>query len=1189
MTITYVLPPVRNDPLPAPTEYGVWQPATDLRGLADSLMVSNATAQIDDIKSIPDAWAQAQLFGQALLSPDHELHHAVLAQWRGLLALFALQPLFANDYDLDIRSSRLSDHANGARRLRRVLHNLLPSVTLASGVDWDEAHVVLFHDRSAGPFSTSPPFPIGQLSPATLVFAGRNASKLSHPHVPWLTNGLADPTTVDGLSPDHYSVLARYTAAIAQMLQATDARERDHDRFGVFIKLLQDFNQAARARISGAPAALTSVEPHRGWPRAPFYAVLGQTWTVDHSQIPVGDSWALLEPRAEMAGAVNGIILVDPELSQTIGARPEAIRIWGRYTLRDAMTPAGLAVIKEEARIQGYLVVGPGDFFTSLFVKLNGDVVTVPAHPGRFRGALLPLSPLALMLMDRAALVEGLDVTTRGQDQEVTLSIPLAYDERRPRVRRHVVSRTFSGDEVIEAETGDDLSLWPNFDSPDWPWRYMHYQLHPRYYLKPRFGLSARFLKAEIQSRARAPQERVRVTADWISSQALLPEKALFGDRITELRGADGKLLLHRLRFEEEPDNVGEMHRLSMGVEAIFFATPDPSSSGDSLPAGCVLLQYEPMQQGPSTAMVSIDFGTTNSVAYTRRNDNLAPITFKNRLVFPVRNGREDGATADELVWAYTEFLPLTDVATPFPTVVRARSFRGSPPRGFPTLVKGGHEAHGFSDNIFFPPPENRANAARIIDVHEKGLLLFEIKWTRDENKRMLVKRYLRQFMFMAAAELVADGVRPADIIWRFSYPQAFTASAKRNLETYMRAAWSSIFAEIPGMEAADVSTYVASETEGQAALRYFSFDPQQKQAIRGDLMVVLDIGGGTTDIAVSHQGIIRWRDSFQVAGGHFFTRYLANNGEILRKIGLESTADSLSDDSSLDQNSNKNLVELFISSPGFKPRFDAAYPAFADMPLGLGLRDCASVALGGLMHYVGLVLGGFVRSGKLTKDDFDTVTIAFGGRGAAFFRQFAHGAPGDTDLARLCGVLVRAADVGVAPEDVSIETLFSNQAKHEVARGLLLDGPQEVEGDRRSRRARSTLWPAAPLGEAARISSDGRDVTLAKDDALTALLAAESIKSVSIDGLSAFLKALKEEFGIDVSLKARGADRLIESEVIRSVRGTLARLGVDDRNEADTQPLEPPFITGLRTLIDLMNLPLTERDKKLLVRDSEI
>jgi hypothetical protein len=154
-------------------------------------------------------------------------------------------------------------------------------------------------------------------------------------------------------------------------------------------------------------------------------------------------------------------------------------------------------------------------------------------------------------------------------------------------------------------------------------------------------------------------------------------------------------------------------------------------------------------------------------------------------------------------------------------------------------------------------------------------------------------------------------------------------------------------------------------------------------------MMLMLDIGGGTTDIALWRGSEPLWRNSFRIAGGNFFTPYIANNPEILRHINFPLLADDLEGAKSLPSRDRMNFVELFVNKSDFNARFRQQFSRFSATPEGAGLRYCAFVALGGLMHYIGLTIKHLEQTEPDLGAQMTRLTVAMAGRGATFFRLF--------------------------------------------------------------------------------------------------------------------------------------------------------------------------------------------------------
>ena len=1173
---TYNLPAVRSDgSLPLPAGYGAWETVPNLDALATSLAVGSERADPTQLKSIPDAWAQPQVFHQALTDPSHPLHLDIVAQWRGLLALFGLQPEFATVYDLEVTPVDLRDA--GRSRLKAVLRHLLPAATAAPGLSWRTVGCVLFRERPAGGggvfAATRPAAPIGLLSATTLVATGKDAHKLRCAALPWLVDGLTDPLSVEGLAPRHYQILAQYLEGLATALVEMNPDSFDQRRNDL-VALLRDYYEACVARVEQR-APLTDAVLTANWP-APGFSMLGRTAAFDSAKLPVGTSECLLTLRAEAEAVFKGVVLVDPAMAETYGRAPEAITVWGRYSLKDAANPATLARIREDAAAAGYIVVEPADFFTrELVCFTTGTEIEWHGRQG-FEAALMPFSPLVLLLLRPDVIATAADMSVVGDEFRVRLNLPL------PGGKQHALRKTFGpnlGPEAavqVDEDRLDDLAIWPNFASRSWRWNYLHFQCAPKYEVLPRFGVSAEFLAQDLLKGTIGVADRIRRLAEWDDAAGLLPDKRLFAGVTGEVHDNEGRLLLQRLRFAETENLIGEFQRLPRGVEAIFFARRQ-DGEGTERPVGLVLVRPKPAHPAPSEATVAIDFGTTNTVAYEKQGSTTSPIVFEDRLLFPIRHTGKEAEQRERLVAPYTQFFPLKRHETPFPTVAKRREFRVSgsaADESFWTQLKSGHDAHGFSDCIFFVPEFAKQHFTEFfLQWTREGILVFNIKWARGEESRRLTRRFLRQLMMMCAAELASRGIDPAAIQWRFSYPQAFTRHDYGDLETQIVHAWAELFER----DADEGRGQIKMETEGAAAAHYFMYGRELDQSRAGKLMLMFDIGGGTTDVALWYNEELRWRNSFRLAGGDFFTRYLANNIGILDKIDFGEVANGLDDPTkgALNAEARLNYVELVVNAPSFSRNFETNFPTFSQEPAGAGLRQCASVAVGGVFYYVGMVLRELAAQGHIAEQDLKDVTLAFAGRGSALLRYFDRGPTHDTPLHHLGGLLAIAA--GLEPTAVRIDTLFSKKPKHEVSLGLL----QNIS------LGRTTESRIAPLGEGLDVAVNGGRATLGPSEDVRRLLGASDPRELQLKELSAFLAALKKQTGIEIDLQANAGEaaRQIQQVTASELRRALRDLTADDVAE-DTQFVEPLFITELRALVNLMNLPNGQRDRTMTVKE---
>ena len=95
----------------------------------------------------------------------------------------------------------------------------------------------------------------------------------------------------------------------------------------------------------------------------------------------------------------NGLILLDPELSNSLNRRAQDISVWGHHSLKDVLEQRELREqVRRETAQAGWLLVTPDDFFTRELALLAHDG-RVEGHGayGAFADAVLPLSPLAVV------------------------------------------------------------------------------------------------------------------------------------------------------------------------------------------------------------------------------------------------------------------------------------------------------------------------------------------------------------------------------------------------------------------------------------------------------------------------------------------------------------------------------------------------------------------------------------------------------------------------------------------------------------------------------------------------------------------------------------------------------------------------------------------------------------------------
>jgi hypothetical protein len=1134
----YNLPPLKREHQLDATMAGQWvTPPAGLNGLAADLAIERPKLRPDEIKSIPDAWAQVQLSVQAFLQPGHEASEMVQKQWRGLLALIALQPLHSEDYSLRVDGFELPQPGESTPPFQRMLRALLPTA-LKPEDPHQPASIGVIQFVPAG----GEEVPVAMVSPEMLVAPGRQAGTVRS-GLPWMARGLGDPIdSASAMRPAAWDILTQYLDQLANAVQgggdAVALRQK-----------LEEFANACRARKSGAETAPKSLARFN----VPQFPLLARTWDATQRD---GESDCLLRLAGRAGQPLAGIILADPALTETLGRSANAIKVWGSCSLADVQEDKTLRRVQGEAAQKGFAILRPEDLFTSTLVRLQGDV-SIAGHPKALQNALAPIAPVALLL--GAPL--GLEASRSGDTYEVALEVGLQSGAK------HVVRKDFDQSTTVERPAPLDLALWPNFRAEKWPWNFLRFQYtRNKDELRPRFALSTELLSSDIEA-GDGSSARAQRVQEWASGDpAPVDDRLLRGDVWPDKKN-ENPPLFQRVRFANtatarDSGAVGEQQCVAHGIDAIFFSLP---AEKQTVAAGCILPQFGERGSQKEAITVAIDFGTSNTIAYFRRDGQPAQrVSFESRVLFPVTMARN----VEEIAPTYADFFPLGAVDTPMPTVLKKREYRGQQSGELSALLgdiadlEKANLILTLSHLIFFTPKIDRELSSVLIDYINKGMLRFEIKWESGADAKAIVKFYLRQLMIMIAAELVAQGGSAARIGWRMSYPRAFTTRQVRAFTGLVGELANDLFSASGGEASAPP---VALRTEGEAAAAYFMQDKDQARKGLSPIVLMLDIGGGTTDIAIRCDQTLVWQGSARLAAADFFRDYLANNPEVVSDIDRDAVQ-------SFEQGRGdagergfriRQLVDLLIAKPGFEQSFAAAYSLHGEEEPWVGLGQTATVALGGLMHYCGLVLRRLSDDGVIPAGQLDMLTVFLGGRGSTFFRRLAGG--GDRgSLTSICSLAAPAA--GMA----QIDPRFSELPKQEVARGLLILDPDRPGAARPA----ETL----PLGLGVKVREADDSRILRPDEFIERLPAGGTVEELDMGEFAQFLARLADAAGFSVDISAPKARTATEMVARNRLAVDLRAIQPGEDPSQVLASLEPPFISALRGLVALMASSPDER-----------
>jgi hypothetical protein len=290
--------------------------------------------------------------------------------------------------------------------------------------------------------------------------------------------------------------------------------------------------------------------------------------------------------------------------------------------------------------------------------------------------------------------------------------------------------------------------------------------------------------------------------------------------------------LVHTLSFRQAPA-VLEIHS---------HEGPSPESLGVVVP------RYRgPATRGGNRWHVGVDFGTSNTVIGVRENES------ETVQIFGVDDMSLSLTQPGENTLSYMDayFFPPAITSRPFGTAVVA--FRDRPRSSLAEQPVGAWVTVPYGGQVFEEPWNQVAG---------------DLKWSVDEDAYYLSSSFLRHVLATVLAAALQRGIDPARISISWAYPRAFTPTQLDHL----RNQWEQV---VRTFRAVGVTEDVVKEAldESRSVLRYF-FNTGQMH-VTGSARAILDVGGGTTDIAAYGSGRVLTLDSVMLGGRNLTGRVL--------------------------------------------------------------------------------------------------------------------------------------------------------------------------------------------------------------------------------------------------------------------------------------------------------------------------